>query len=233
MQAVILAAGRGTRMGDLTKDCPKPMLKALGKNFLEYKIDALPEDIDEVIFVIGYLGDVIKNYFGDSFTNSSGRNFKITYINQEVLDGSMGSLAVCKEILKDKFLVLMGDDIYDAESLREMIKYDNAILGIKNDNQTGGKILADNDGNLSGLKEGMMNSGTGTEYVNCGAYTLDKTIFETDPVLVKVGEYGLPHTIVSRVLSNPNYKVKVVETKNWINITSPESIKEAEEILSK
>ena len=63
MQAVILAAGLGTRMGKLTKNTPKPMLKLDGKNLLEWKIERLPKEVDEVILVVGYKSEVIKKYF--------------------------------------------------------------------------------------------------------------------------------------------------------------------------
>ena len=54
MKAIILAAGRGTRMGNLTEEIPKPMLLYKGKNLIEYKIDILPEEINEVLIVVGY-----------------------------------------------------------------------------------------------------------------------------------------------------------------------------------
>ncbi|KKQ79283.1 MAG: hypothetical protein UT03_C0063G0001, partial [Candidatus Moranbacteria bacterium GW2011_GWD2_38_7] len=65
MQIVILAAGRGTRMKDLTDNVPKPMLQINGKPILAYKLEALPEEIDEVIFVVGYFGNQIQQYFGE------------------------------------------------------------------------------------------------------------------------------------------------------------------------
>ena len=63
MQAIILAAGKGTRMRPLTYDMPKAMLPVKGKPVLEYTISFLPEEIDEIIIVINHLGDQIKNYF--------------------------------------------------------------------------------------------------------------------------------------------------------------------------
>ena len=64
MQAVILAAGHGTRMDELTTAVPKPMLEVAGKPLLEYKLDALPDHIDEVVLIVGYLGNVIRQHFG-------------------------------------------------------------------------------------------------------------------------------------------------------------------------
>jgi UDP-N-acetylglucosamine diphosphorylase / glucose-1-phosphate thymidylyltransferase / UDP-N-acetylgalactosamine diphosphorylase / glucosamine-1-phosphate N-acetyltransferase / galactosamine-1-phosphate N-acetyltransferase len=230
MQVVILAAGRGTRMGILTDNCPKPMLKVSGKNLLEYKLEALPKEIDEVIFVVGYLKDVIIDYFGSEFTINN-RKFNIKYVEQITLNGTMGSLALCKDVLKDKFMVLMGDDIYDKSDLQNLCLYDNAILAIEGDNLPG-KIISSKDMYLVGIKEGYMSVGEGLEYINCGAYILDKNIFEQEMQMVKLGEYGLPHTIVQKVLdSKGEYKVKVVLAKSWIQITDPESISLAENLF--
>ena len=66
MKAVILAAGKGTRMKELTNELPKPMLKVQGKPILEHIIDGLAAaGIREIFIVTGFRADVIENYFGD------------------------------------------------------------------------------------------------------------------------------------------------------------------------
>src|SRR5215212_8859235 len=107
MQAVILAAGRGTRMVELTTEVPKPMLEVSGKTLLEYKFDALPEEVAEVIIIVGYLGSVIQRRFGGEYKGK-----KLFYVEQEELNGTAGALWHAKDILKDRFIVMMGDDIY-------------------------------------------------------------------------------------------------------------------------
>jgi NDP-sugar pyrophosphorylase family protein len=145
----------------------------------------------------------------------------------------MGALALCKDALESdsSFMVLMGDDIYEKDDLKELSRHENAVLLIKQENVPGGRILIDDKSFVSGIREGLVNKGLGEEFVNTGAYLLDKEIFNQDPVLVKEGEYGLPQTFVERALNNKDYKVKAVFTESWINITSPESIKLAEELL--
>ena len=64
MQAVILVAGKGTRMRGLTEAVPKPMLPLCGEPILAHKLRHLPEAIDEVVLVTGYLAPVIEDYFG-------------------------------------------------------------------------------------------------------------------------------------------------------------------------
>jgi bifunctional UDP-N-acetylglucosamine pyrophosphorylase/glucosamine-1-phosphate N-acetyltransferase len=64
MQAVILAAGKGTRMQPLTLTRPKQLVEAAGKPLIEHIVSSLPEEIDEIILVIGYLGNMIIEHCG-------------------------------------------------------------------------------------------------------------------------------------------------------------------------
>src|ERR1700689_506521 len=107
MQTVILAAGRGTRMGALTESTPKPLLEVAGKTLLEHKLDMLPYDVDEVIIIVGYLGGEIQKRFGGTYKDKH-----IFYVEQEKLDGTAGALWQARSVLEGQFLVMMGDDLY-------------------------------------------------------------------------------------------------------------------------
>ncbi len=65
MQCVILAAGKGTRLRPLTDNTPKPLVPVAGKPLIDHTIDALPSAIDELILVVGYLGDQLRAHFGN------------------------------------------------------------------------------------------------------------------------------------------------------------------------
>src|SRR3990167_990885 len=106
MQCVILAAGRGTRMMELTGAVPKPMLEVAGRPLLEYKLDALPEEVNEIVIVVGYLKEVIQQHLSTSYNGK-----QIVYVEQKNLDGTAGALWSAQPVLKDRFLVMMGDDI--------------------------------------------------------------------------------------------------------------------------
>lgn len=112
MQAVILAAGVGIRMRPLTETVPKPLLKVAGKPLIEYTLAALPNEIDEVIIVIGYLGEQIIKHFGESFDGK-----KIRYVKQKNLEGTARALFEAREFITDRFLVLMSDDIYSKNDI--------------------------------------------------------------------------------------------------------------------
>ena len=62
MQAVILAAGLGTRLRPLTDNKPKPMVEVKGKPIIAHNIERLPETISEIIVVLGYMGEKISDY---------------------------------------------------------------------------------------------------------------------------------------------------------------------------
>ena len=113
--AVILAAGRGKRMLPLTDFLPKPLVDVKGKNLIEWKLLALPGTVTDIVLVVGYQGEQIRNFFGDTW---QGRN--IRYAEQKELNGTAGALWSAKDLLSGKFLVLMGDDLYDSSDIEKM-----------------------------------------------------------------------------------------------------------------
>jgi NDP-sugar pyrophosphorylase family protein len=218
MKAVILAAGRGKRMNDLTEDIPKPMLTVGGKNLLQWKIDFLPEEIEEVILVVGYLKEKIIDFFGKEYNGK-----KITYVVMEELNGTASALWLCKEHLQEKFLVLMGDDLYGRKDIRDICKYDWAI-GVEpaNKNFKAGRIIEEN-GNLIDVSE---NGGVPGDLINTGLYVLQPELFNYEMRQIPNGkEFGLPQTLNNLV---KDFDIKIVDVKAWIRITSPEDIKIAE-----
>src|SRR6267143_2798040 len=84
-KAVLLAAGRGTRMRDLTTEIPKPMIEVRGKPVLQHIIEGLRDArIREVLIVVGYHADAVQNFFGDG----SRYSISIQYATQTVQDGT-------------------------------------------------------------------------------------------------------------------------------------------------
>ncbi|KKQ53488.1 MAG: Bifunctional protein GlmU [Parcubacteria group bacterium GW2011_GWD2_38_11] len=224
MQIVILAAGRGTRMNDLTDNVPKPMLEIKGKPILAYKLEALPAEIDEVIFVIGYLGNKIQQYFGDLYAGK-----KISYVVQEQLNGTGGAVLLVKDLMKDDFLVMMGDDLYMREDVEKIMKANLAIVGMEILNSKRfGVIILDENGNLKETVENL--SAQGTVLVNTGLYKLNKKFFDYSLVAIGKGEYGLPQTLA---LVAKDYPVKVEKANYWFPIGNPEDLEKAQEEIDK
>lgn len=110
MKVVIMAGGRGTRISNINSEVPKPMIPILGKPILEYQIEVLSkQNYKDIIIVVGYLGKVITDYFGDG--TSFGVN--ISYIVEKEPLGTAGALYYLKEKIHEEFLLLNGDIIFD------------------------------------------------------------------------------------------------------------------------
>lgn len=126
MIAVISAGGKGTRLSQVTIDIPKPMAKIADKPILEHQIICLRENgIKDIYLLIGYLGDVIKDYFKDG--SSFGVN--IHYVEEKEPLGSGGALYFLKDIIKDDFVFVFGDLIFDVY-FKRMIEFHKAHKGL-------------------------------------------------------------------------------------------------------
>ena len=218
MQAVILAAGLGTRMKELTKDVPKPLLRSGSETLLEQKLKNLPDAIGEVVIVVGYLGNRIREALGDS---QFGR--KITYVVQNELKGTGHALSLCEPVLTDRFLVLMGDDLYRKEDLTELLKHPLAVLAWNLPDDTNGRLWAElirgEKGELLGILE--KRPGRPGMLINTGAYALDRRFFDhpLEPAGNDTAEFGLPQTIVR--MAKKGEEIKIVPASWWKNVTEP------------
>ncbi len=224
MQAVILAAGRGKRMKDLIDGIPKPMVKLKGKPILEHKINALPREIKELVIVVGYYGEHIMNHFKRYF---DGR--RVTYVFQTNLNGTGGALFLARSVLRDKFLVMMGDDLYLKKDIRNLLRHDMAVLGREVDDPSKfGIIKTNRRGHLVDIVEKPKRSKE--KLANAGVYVLNKKIFDYDPVHIGNGEFGLPQAIAKMA---QDHRIKVEKATLWHSIGSPEDLAEAEKIIHK
>ncbi len=109
-KAIILAGGQGMRLRPITYELPKPMITIKGKPILEYIINKLKEaDFKDIIVSIGYLGDRIKEYFGD------GEKFgvNIRYVEEKAPLGTGGALRSAQHLIHDDVMVVNGDNIFD------------------------------------------------------------------------------------------------------------------------
>jgi D-glycero-D-manno-heptose 1,7-bisphosphate phosphatase len=109
-QAIILAGGKGSRLGSLTKKMPKPLLPVAGHAFVEYLIWNLKRHgITRIFLTVGYLAHTIKKFLGDG--NQLGVQLK--YFTESTPLGTGGALAGMRDILDDNFFVMNGDTIFD------------------------------------------------------------------------------------------------------------------------
>ena len=110
MQAVVLAAGEGTRLRPLTEDKPKGMVEVAGKPILTHCFEQLVElGAEELLVVVGYKKQAIINHFEDEF-----EGVPITYAHQREQKGLAHALLTVEEHIDDDFMLMLGDNIFQA-----------------------------------------------------------------------------------------------------------------------
>jgi len=221
MKAIIAAAGEGKRMLPLTLEKPKPMLEVLGKPLLAYILESLPDEIDEVLMVVGYKREIIQNYFGESYQNK-----KITYIVQEKKTGTGDAVLLCKPYLKEgeRFLLSWADDIYDKGSIERCLTHEYCFLVVDaEDPRRYGVVLLNDDGSIKELKEKPEHPKSNT--IAPGIYIIDTSIFNYSPGVIH-GENHLTPMLDQFIR---NHKVFTERAHFWITIGFPDDLRVAEE----
>ncbi len=220
MQCVILAAGNGTRLRPHTEIVPKQLLEINGRPILEYSFESLPNEISEVVLVVGWLGEKIKEKFGDEFL---GR--KIKYVHQTERLGTAHALSLCKDILVGKFAVMMGDDLYAKADMEKCLKHDLCLLAYPVSNPEDYAVMEMNDdGSLRQVVERPHNSKS--NLVNTAFYILDKKFFDYPMVPKQAGssEFGLPQTIVQMAKDR---KIYVERASFWMPVNTEQELERA------
>ena len=153
MKAVIPLAGKGTRLRPHTHRTPKPLVRVAGRPVMSYILDDLLEaGIDEIVFVIGYLGDVIQEFIAQEYPSITAH-----YVVQEVQDGTAGALKLTEDYVDGEVLILFVDTIFEAD-LSLMTELDEEWAGViwakeVEDYQRFGVIVTDDDGAMTRIVE--------------------------------------------------------------------------------
>ena len=240
MKAVILAAGKGTRMRDLTQELPKPMLKVQDKPILQHIIEGLKSaGIPEFCIVTGFRADVIRDYF------KSGEDLgvKISYAHQEVQDGTGKAPELAKDFVgADSFLLTYGDILVKPStysSMRERFgggTFEGLITVTGGEDVTkGGLMFFDQEFCLNKVvekptvaeletyrSEGLLQPGQPVWY-NAGIYIFRPSLFEFTSKLQKSprGEYELTDALTSMLASGSKIAGLKIEDR-WVDVRDPE-----------
>ncbi|KAB1196260.1 MULTISPECIES: UTP--glucose-1-phosphate uridylyltransferase AglF [Haloferax] len=117
MQAVVLAAGKGTRLRPLTEDKPKGMVEVAGKPILTHCFDQLVDlGADKLVVVVGYKKEVIIQHYDDEY-----RGVPITYTHQREQKGLAHALLTVEDHIDEDFMLMLGDNIFNA-NLGDVVK---------------------------------------------------------------------------------------------------------------
>jgi len=227
MQAIVLAAGEGSRMRPLTKNLPKVMLPVAGKPLLEHIIvRAHAAGIEDFVLVVGYGANTVRSYFGDG----SRLGVKIEYAVQEKQLGTGHALMAAESKAADRFLVLNGDVLLDVQSLKEMIAQEAAVSAIRVDDPKRYGVFLEENGYFKSVIEKSQKPPS--NLANAGIYLFPRSIFDAlrlAPISER-GEYELTDGLNLLAVKE---KLKVVLLSSWLEIGRPWDILAANEILLK
>jgi dTDP-glucose pyrophosphorylase len=240
MKAVILAAGKGTRMRELTTDVPKPMLRFHGRPILEHILSGLTSaGIRDVFIVTGYKAETIERFFED------GRRLgmRLSYGRQLVQDGTGKAPELAKQFVgDDSFLLTYGDILVKPETYPNMIrrfgedKFSGVVTVTASQDVTkGGLNFFDAQFRLTRLvekptpaqieqlrREGWLKPGQPAWY-NAGIYVFRPVVFEFTARLQKSprGEYELTDALNALVAAGHAIAGMQIEGR-WVDVRDPE-----------
>ncbi len=226
MKAIILAAGKGTRLLPLTLETPKPLIQIGGKPIIDRIFNSLPEEIDEVVIVVEYLKERLKDRVGENFY---GR--KVSFVDQIEKKGTFGALLSARDLFKndERFLVLNGDDMHEKQELEKYLHYPRSFGVQRMIMPNYYSIKLDRENYIEGFLPQNEEEKILGALVATGAYVIDANIFKHEGVSVYGGEYGLPQTILAQ---REDFPIKGIVTEKWVPINSFEDIEKAEKILN-
>ncbi len=225
-RAVVLAAGRGTRMRELTATFPKPMINVRGKPVLQHIIEGLRDaGSRKFLIIVGYHAEMVRNCFG----NGTDYGVHIEYATQTVQDGTGRVVDLAHNFTgASPFILSYGDILIDPvnyKRLRNLADDCEAIITVTRgeDVSKGGAVFVNEEMDLVDLRE-KPNPGEPTSpWYNAGLYAFRPSIFEFTARLKPSprGEYELTDAI--RDLAHSGKKVQALELNGeWADVRDPE-----------
>lgn len=242
MKAVILAAGKGTRMKQLTEALPKPMLRVQGKPILEHILEGLlAAGLREVFIVTGHRAETIERHFGDG----ARWNARIVYGRQAVPDGTGRAPELAKDFVgAAPFLLTYGDILVPAGTYAQMLRrhgagdFSGLVTVTRGEDVTqGGLFFFDADFCLARLIEkptpsqlealraaGWIRPGAPVWY-NAGIYIFPPALFEFTARLEKSprGEYELTDALAAMVAAGHRFAGLEIQGR-WVDVRDPETL---------
>jgi bifunctional UDP-N-acetylglucosamine pyrophosphorylase/glucosamine-1-phosphate N-acetyltransferase len=222
MQSVVLAAGEGTRMRPLTKTVPKPMLPVADRPLVAHTVDSAVEaGASELIFVVGYEADAVREYFGSGY-----RDVPVEYAVQEEQLGTAHAVDAAAQYLDGEFVVLNGDDLYDAAAIEALFETLPSLGAYQiEDPRPYGVFSLEGDRVVDVLEKP---ANPPSDRVNVGAYHFPAEAREWvgEAELSERGEYEITD-VVDRTIRE--YDVRAVPVERWLGVGRPWELLEANE----
>jgi NDP-sugar pyrophosphorylase family protein len=229
-RAVLLAAGKGTRMRELTNELPKPMIEVRGKPILLHIVEGLrAAGVTHFLIVVGWRAEVVRAFFGDG----SKFGVSIEYETQVVQDGTGRVVELAKGFAgSEPFILSYGDILIDPANYPRLAALGDAeaIVSVKHNPgeiAKGGAVFVNERFEMTDLREKPQPGEPTSPWYNAGVYTFRPSIFEFTAKLELSprGEYELTDAI--RALAQSSRRVQVVELQgDWADVRDPEVLAE-------
>ncbi|MCZ7546358.1 MAG: nucleotidyltransferase family protein [Anaerolineae bacterium] len=224
MDGIILAGGKGTRMLPLTENTPKPLLAIQGRPILEWTLRILRPAASRVLVVANYHKEQIAAFM-------QAQHIFADYELVEQRPAPLGTghaLQCCQPYLaSDDFVVLNGDDLYNAGAIARLAQTPFGILAAEREDAANwGVLLTDAEGRLVRLHEKPPDGLYPTPVkVNTGAYKFSKAVFAYDLPVSARGEYEITDYVSFLV---QRHDVDVVLADFWMPIGDPAALEAAQ-----
>jgi len=220
MEAVILAAGLGTRLRPYTETKPKPLLAVQGRPILDWTLAALPTPVERVIVVVNYLAEQIEAYMRSQPHFSDWQ-----LVRQSVPRGTGDAFRSCQDSLQSsRYLVLNGDDLYGAADLAALVCHPAGLLVRPvDDPRRWGIADLRADGTIERLVEKPNRDGPAL--ANLGAYVFPREVFEIELKPSPRGEYEITDYVTELA---QRMAVQPVRANFWLPIGDVEAWQRAE-----
>ena len=228
MKAFILAAGKGRRLGHLTKDTPKPMLMLKGKPILEHNILMCKKaGVKDIFINLHYLPDIITDYFGDG--SKFGVNIQYNF-ESELLGTAGGILFFLENFNEEPFYVIYGDsytefDLRDLKIYHESVKSEFTLaMHWTNDIRQSGLVELDQDGMIINFIEKPKINSIEGGWVNSGIYLINSGVI--DDIVRKNSDfaYDVIPKIIKRGQKIYGYKIEDI----FLTVDTPQLFKHSQ-----
>lgn len=225
-KAVLLAAGRGTRMRELTAELPKPMINVRGKPILLHIIEGLQHaGIKDFLIIVGYHANAVREYFSDG----TCFGLRIKYATQVVQDGTGRVVELAQDFVGQmSFLLSYGDILVDPANYQRLVELPDeieAVVSVKKneDVSKGGAVFVNERMEVTDVREKPKPDEATSPWYNAGVYVFRPSIFEWTAKLQPSprGEYELTDAL--RALAQSGKTVQAFELKGeWADVRDPE-----------
>jgi len=233
MKAVVLAAGRGTRMRPLTDTRPKPLLPVGEKTLVEGVMESCAPHVDGFVVVVGYMSEEVRDVVGEEFEGK-----KVEYVAQDERAGTADAVAEAAKMVGKRFLVTNGDLVFSSDTVGRLVEEEGNAVSVKSveePSEYGVVETKEGDGEGDGDTEAVgiveKPDEPPTDLANAGVYAFDRDALDyvRGTSRSERGEKEITSSIAE--MMEDGYRFGVVEHDYWLDVGYPWDLLKANELV--